>query len=38
VFRELVAHLPLVPDLPAVGGHDEVTATAGDQLDFSVRV
>ncbi|MEZ5966298.1 MAG: hypothetical protein R3F56_20850 [Planctomycetota bacterium] len=32
--RELVVHGPLVPDLAAVGGDDEVTAAAGLQVDL----
>ena len=36
VLRELVAHLPLVPQLPAIGDDDEVTAGAADQLDLGV--
>jgi hypothetical protein len=37
VRRELVAHPALVPQLPTVDDHDEVAATAADQLDVGVR-
>ncbi len=36
MLGKLVAHLPLVPQLPALGDDDEVTATAADQLELRV--